>query len=150
MSTDQPKYYEAYEDRYRRVYAQGVEYWTGDPDEIAAVIGHVDEFLEFTGATPVGHSIIEFGCGEGFLGEYLLRRGYSYLGIDLAPSAVAKARNRIPGNDASFMLADITDAPDVRSGSAREDTPAQRSPRTAIKQWRSPRCRKSARRPPPC
>ena len=117
MCADPKKYYEAYEDRYRRVYAQGVKYWTGDPDEIATVTGHLDEFLQFAGTTPASDSIIEFGCGEGFLGEHLLRKGYSYLGIDLSPSALHRARSRLPGNDSSFMIGDITNMRDMQIGS---------------------------------
>jgi ubiquinone/menaquinone biosynthesis C-methylase UbiE len=117
MTTDRQKYYQSYEDRYRRVYAQGVEHWTGDPEEIAIVVGQLDEFLAFIGATPASACIIEFGCGEGFVGEYLLRKGYSYSGVDISPSALEKARSRIPEHDRSFILGDITRLPDVQSES---------------------------------
>ena len=117
MTTGPKKYYEAYEERYKRVYAQGVDYWTGDPNEIAAVISHLDEFFRYAGITPSSGSIIEFGCGEGFLGEYLLMKRYSYLGIDLSPSALEKARGRVQGSGSSFMLGDITNLHEVQSGS---------------------------------
>ena len=113
----QHRYYTTYEDRYRRVYAQGVEYWTGDPEEITAVICLVDDFIEFAKVTPFFHSIIEFGCGEGFLAKHLLQKGYSYLGVDISPSALNKARNRISESDPRFMLGDVTNLPEVRSGS---------------------------------
>jgi SAM-dependent methyltransferase len=117
MKFIQHRYYTTYEDRYQRVYAQGVDYWTGDPEEIAAVICLVHDFIEFAKVTPFLHSIIEFGCGEGFLAEHLLQRGFSYLGIDISPSALNKARNRIAGSDSRFMLGDVTNLPEVRSGS---------------------------------
>jgi len=116
MRIFQHRYYNAYEDRYRRVYAQGVEYWTGD-QEVAAVICLVDDFIKFSKGTPFSHSIIEFGCGEGFLAEYLLQKGYSYLGVDISPSAINKARNRISESDSRFMLGDVTNLPEVRSDS---------------------------------
>ena len=82
MTTRHAKYYEAYDDRYRRVYVQGVPYWTGDPAEMATTIQHVDDLFHYAGIAPASHSIIEFGCGEGFLAEYLLSKGDSYLGMD--------------------------------------------------------------------
>ncbi len=117
MTTDQEKYYRAYEDRYRRVYGQGVDYWTADPDEIATVIKHLNQFFQDTGITPGFGSIVEFGCGEGFLAEYLLSKGYSYLGIDLSPSALEKARHRVRGYDSKFILGDITDLSDIQADS---------------------------------
>ena len=116
MGIIQYRYYTTYEDRYRRVYAQGVEYWTGD-QEIAVVIGLVDDFIKFSKGTPFSHSIIEFGCGEGFLAEHFLQKGYSYLGVDISPSALNKARNRISESDSRFMIGDVTNLPEVRSGS---------------------------------
>jgi len=110
----QHRYYTTYEDRYRRVYAQGVEYWTGD-QEIAAVICLVNDFIDFAKSSPSFPSIIEFGCGEGFLAVPLLKKGYSYLGVDISPSALNKARDRISESDSRFMLGDITSLPEVRS-----------------------------------
>lgn len=115
MSTCRQPYYEAYEDRYRRVYAQGVACWTGDPEEIGTVISQVDEFLDGAGVTSASGAIIEFGCGEGFVGEHLLRKGYSYLGIDLSDAALQKARARVPGMESSFLRADVTNMPDLPS-----------------------------------
>lgn len=117
MTTKPNKYYEAYEDRYRRVYAQGIDYWAGNPDEIETVIRYVDQFLVYVGAAPLLDAIVEFGCGEGFLGEYLLSKGYSYLGIDLSPSALEKAHCRVAATNDSFILGDITDLFQVPSDS---------------------------------
>ncbi len=117
MSTKTKKYYECYEDRYRRVYAQGVDYWTGNPDEISSVIKYLEEFLVYAGVNPSFDEIVEFGCGEGFLGEHLLSRGYSYLGIDLSLSVLEKARNRVRIGMSSFIHGDITDLVEVKSGS---------------------------------
>ena len=117
MTPDPTKYYERYVDRYSRIYAQGVSYWTGNPDEVGAVLRSVDEFLSYAKATPASASVVEFGCGEGFLGEHLLAKGYSYLGIDIAPSALAKARARAGGKASAFMLGDVTRLIEVRSDS---------------------------------
>lgn len=72
------KYYTLYEDRYRRVYEQGIEYWSADPEEIAREINNIEQFLNYTGCHPSTTSIIEFGCGEGYLAKYLLECGFRY------------------------------------------------------------------------
>jgi len=70
MTSDRRKYYETYEDRYRSVYAQGIELWTGDPEEIATVFGQLDEFLAFIGATPASARIIILGKPPALPGDW--------------------------------------------------------------------------------
>ena len=41
---------------------------------------------------PPPASIVEFGCGTGWLSLYLARRGYEVLGVDISEDAVASAR----------------------------------------------------------
>ena len=89
-------YYAAYERRYRSVYAQGVRYWTAGPDERGDVARAVDSFLDSMSASSGTH-VVEFGSGEGYAGECVARRGYRYTGIDIARSAIAKARDRLAG-----------------------------------------------------
>lgn len=117
MNTDSQDYYRSYEDRYRRVYAQGVEYWSGDPNEIATVIGLVEQFLHSADIAPASGPIVELGCGEGFLGEYLLRKGYSYTGVDISPSALDKARKRLAGHELRFVLGDVTNLSELQTES---------------------------------
>jgi SAM-dependent methyltransferase len=52
--------------------------------------------------------VIEFGCGEGFVAEHFLSRGYDYLGLDISESAIEKAREHtgIQGRG-SFSVADV-------------------------------------------
>lgn len=104
------KYYNVYEDRYKRVYAQGVEYWTNDPTEIKDSIDKLNGFLECYRLLSQDTKIIEFGCGEGHIAQYLTERGYEYLGVDLSPSAIEKAKERIGNNKASedLLLGDVT------------------------------------------
>ncbi len=104
------KYYYLYEDRYRRIHSQGFEYWISDPDEIPLVISSIDKFLDYACCQPQTASIIEFGCGEGFLADHLLKRGFRYLGVDISESALLKARQiaGAKGKDV-FLLADVTD-----------------------------------------
>ncbi len=85
-------YYMAYEDRYQRVFAAGIELWGHSPD---------DEILVRTLAAWVeendlaGKTVVEFACGEGAAGVILAKLGVRYRGVDIAPSAVEKARGRL-------------------------------------------------------
>ena len=104
------KYYHAYEDRYKRVYSQGIKYWTNDPTEIKASTEKLEGFLKYYGFSPKNAKIIEFGCGEGHLAQYLIQKGYQYLGVDLSTSAIAKAKQRLDesGISGNFLLGDVT------------------------------------------
>lgn len=104
-------YYLAYEQRYRRVYAQGVDFWTAHPDEIRQTTEALDAFL--ADRCPPDPLILECGCGEGHLAAHLLSRGFRrYVGVDIAPTAIAKARSRTdggpPGARPVFHVADTT------------------------------------------
>lgn len=101
-------YYHAYEQRYRRVYEQGVPYWSAFPQELELVHRQIDDFLAFyefqTSAT-----LLECGCGEGYLASYLAKQGCRYTGVDFSSSAIDKARRRLTaGVDAEFFVEDIT------------------------------------------
>jgi len=106
---DKP-YYTAYDKRYRAVYAQGVEYWTACPAELAAAESDVRRFLSEANVPP-GARLIEFGCGEGFVGALAAAIGYDYTGVDIAGSAIDKARARLAafGDRVHLHVADILD-----------------------------------------
>lgn len=109
-------YYTAYEQRYQAVYAQGVQYWTAFPAELDEIRSDVSAFLESTGL-PEASRVIEFGCGEGYVGELAIAHGCCYTGVDLAESALAKARERLPSDKHRIGLirADVTDLREVPS-----------------------------------
>jgi SAM-dependent methyltransferase len=105
-------YYAAYERRYASLYAQGVQHWTAHPEELRVISEAVGAFLgTVTPQTPRPLHVIEFSCGEGFVGEVLLSQGHRYTGIDLAPSAIEKARVRLGkfGDRVCLLVADILD-----------------------------------------
>jgi len=81
-------YYEAYEERYKAVYAAGVTAWghTAEDDGLATYIRLWAEENDLR-----GKHVIEFACGEGGGGVVLSRLGCRYHGVDLAPSALEKA-----------------------------------------------------------
>ena len=83
------KYYEAYDDRYRQVHGQGIQWFDSAPSAIVAQT--IAEF-EITG------KMLELGCGEGRDAAFLLSRGFDVLATDISPAAIAYCRKR----DAKF------------------------------------------------
>ncbi len=115
------KYYQAYEGRYRTVYSQGVKYWSDFPWEVQEDLAGLNSFLGFVRARPGVDRILEPGCGEGHLAVPLIQKGFDYLGVDLAPSALKKARSRLKEagleERARFVLHDATDLSFLPAGS---------------------------------
>lgn len=86
---EQKKYYEWYEHRYCTAFEAGAERWGHGPQDeglFEALKGWVEKY------TLKGKKIIEFACGEGASGVILSELGCLYHGVDIAPSAVEKAR----------------------------------------------------------
>jgi len=106
--TNEEKYYLRYDERYRRMHERGFERWVSSPEENTGVLDSIDKFLKNVSCEPSKTSIIEFGCGEGFVAEHLLSLDYDYLGLDISESAIEKAREHTgtQGRD-SFLVADV-------------------------------------------
>lgn len=106
-SEQERKYYFAYEDRYRRVYEQGVPFWSAFPQELKEELEGLEELLRFyhehashagtctRPATQVRPRLLEPGCGEAPLAPRVVSLGLDYVGVDLAPSALKKAKERL-------------------------------------------------------
>jgi SAM-dependent methyltransferase len=65
--------------------------------------------LEEAGIEPRGRAVLDVGCGAGFFTDYYLNRGARVTGIDIAPTSVARLRERHP--EARFVLADVSETP---------------------------------------
>jgi hypothetical protein len=104
-------YYTAYENRYKSAYEAGAERWGHSPDNMelaGALAGWVAEYKL------AGKLIIEFACGEGASGVILTKLGCSYHGIDIAPSAVEKARSLLKGySSVNITLCDMVRQPQI-------------------------------------
>ena len=83
------KYYEAYDDRYRQIHSQNLQWFYDDPTPI--VIETVKEF-----DIPQSQKILELGCGEGRDAYGLLQMGYEVLATDISEAAIRYARNKWP------------------------------------------------------
>lgn len=85
-------YYMAYENRYKKVYDAGATLWGHSPDD-GILVKALSKWVDENGLR--GKRVIEFACGEGSCGIILSRLGCIYHGVDIAPSAVEKARTAI-------------------------------------------------------
>ncbi len=98
------KYYEAYEDRYKKVHSEKNLAWAGE--------GHsptIEKLLKKYGATK-NSRILEIGCGEGQNAIYLLSRGYNVLASDISPEAIRWCKQKAKEKNVSeqpFFVMDI-------------------------------------------
>jgi hypothetical protein len=88
--------------RYQRTLFDGVAglyqaTWPGYP-------GHVVEFVVATAGLDTGSTVLEAGCGTGQLTEGLACFGYGLTVIDIGPSMIAAARQRLEGPAVSFQV----------------------------------------------
>ena len=86
---EQEKYYEWYEHRYRAAFQAGADRWGHGPQD-EALIEALKSWVEKYHLK--GKKIIEFACGEGASGVILSELGCIYHGVDIAPSALEKAK----------------------------------------------------------
>lgn len=101
---DKP-YYLAYEERYQTAFAAGIDYWGHDPGD-TTLAEALDGWVRANRLS--GRRVIEFACGEGAAGILLSRLGCRYLGVDIAPSAVEKTKQRLAGfQNAQVRLLDM-------------------------------------------
>ena len=93
------KYYEAYDDRYRQIHNQNLQWFYDDPTPIVAEI--IREF----GITQT-HKLLELGCGEGRDAYPLLLNGYDLLATDISPEAINFAKKKWPDFTEHFGVLD--------------------------------------------
>ena len=81
------KYYEAYDDRYRQVHRQELQWFHDLPSPI------VKKTIDAYGISKQ-HKLLELGCGEGRDAFPLLVDGYDLTATDISPEAVRFCRER--------------------------------------------------------
>ena len=91
------KYYEAYDDRYRQVHGQDLQWFASSPSPIVG---------EILARYNINGRLLEIGCGEGRDAGFLLARGYDVLATDVSPSAIDYARKRFPEFADRFQVLD--------------------------------------------
>ena len=70
---------------------------------------HVADFVAATARLGPGAAVLEVGCGTGQLTERLTRSGFRLTAIDIGPSMVAGARQRLAGAEVSFHVTSFED-----------------------------------------
>jgi SAM-dependent methyltransferase len=97
----------AYDERYRRVYKAGAEYWE-EPVLTEALV----KFL-FENKLQKGSSAVEFGCGEGRDSVFLARSGFKVVGIDTSRSGLTRAKRLSKGEkvDVDLLIGDAVNLP---------------------------------------
>ena len=93
------KYYEAYDERYRQVHAQHLQWFCEKPSPIIAQI--IREF-----SITSQHKILEIGCGEGRDASALLKSGFDLLATDVSSEAISFCRSELPGYAEHFQILD--------------------------------------------
>ena len=93
------KYYEAYDDRYRQIHQQNLQWFYDDPTPV------VVQTIRKQGITRA-HRILELGCGEGRDAFALLEQGYDLLATDTSPAAIAYAQRKKPEFSGNFAVLD--------------------------------------------
>ena len=92
----QQKYYEAYDNRYRQIHGQNLQWASDQPSAIVA-----QTMKQFSVSS--GDALLEIGCGEGRDAAALLRDGYHLLATDISPEAIRYCREKFPAYAARFQ-----------------------------------------------
>ena len=100
------KYYEAYEERYKKIHLEENTSWMDEkPSEI------ILELLLKYGANR-SSKILEIGCGEGQNAIYLLTNGLNVVATDVSPEAISWCKKQCKQNkisDSKFFVLDALD-----------------------------------------
>lgn len=87
---DRPLYEQQWDQTYRQAYAQGRRHWRPEmatPPVFAQFMASADAPLPAPGSR-----VLEAGCGDGLNAIYLAQRGYVVTGVDVSPTAIARAK----------------------------------------------------------
>lgn len=93
------KYYEAYDDRYRQVHAENLQWFADEPSGI--VLQTINRFRISKDAR-----MLEIGCGEGRDARPLLAQGFNLLATDISPEAISYCRKLDPDHAESYSVLD--------------------------------------------
>ena len=93
------KYYEAYDDRYRKLHSQDLQWFCDAPTPI------LREVMTKFGITKE-HKVLELGCGEGRDAYPLFEQGYHLLATDISPAVVRYAQKKWPQYSDCFEVLD--------------------------------------------
>ena len=108
MNHDTPKYYAAYEERYKTAHQNGVSWASTQQTPI------VMEILQRY-QIQYDHQLLEIGCGEGRDAKAVLDHGYDLLATDISAEAIAYCKRMMPEYASNFRVLDcLSDKLDAR------------------------------------
>jgi SAM-dependent methyltransferase len=90
------------------------DYETAFADDLARLLVDIRVLDDAADRFPSHRPVLDIGCGPGQVGAYLVGRGASVVGVDLAPEMLKVAHRRAP--ELRLVCADMRSLP-VRSGS---------------------------------
>lgn len=94
---------------YSLLYGLGIRPWEEDTEPQLEQLRGLLERVE-RGRDPAGAKALDLGCGTGRFTVELARRGWDVVGVDIVPTAVELAQQRVhaAGVPASVVLGDVT------------------------------------------
>lgn len=95
----QRKYYEAYDNRYRQVHEQNLQWFYENSSPIVMEV--IREF-----SVSKQHKLLEIGCGEGRDAYPLLEQGFDLLATDVSLEAIQFCQKKMPGYAEHFQVLD--------------------------------------------
>ena len=96
-----PKYYEAYDKRYRQVHAKSIS-WESDENS-PIVIETIQKYVKV-----VNPKILDIGCGEGRDCLFLLNLGYDVQALDVSNEAINYCKRKVSAtNRRRFHVVDV-------------------------------------------
>ena len=95
----QKKYYEAYDDRYRQIHKQELQWFSEAPSPI------VFETIQAYSISPQS-KLLEIGCGEGRDAYPLLGQGFDLLATDVSQEAITYCQTKFPDFSEHFQVVD--------------------------------------------
>ena len=93
------KYYEAYDDRYKQIHKQDLQWSSEMPSKIVAETIHACSL-------PANAKILEIGCGEGRDAHLLLTQGFDVLATDVSSEAISYCKKKFPDFSKHFQVVD--------------------------------------------
>lgn len=106
MKYETPKYYTAYEERYKNAHQNGVS-WASDRS--SSIVMEIIRKYNIQ----KDHCLLEVGCGEGRDSKAVLDAGYNLTATDVSGEAIAYCKKIMPEFENNFNVLDcLTDNPD--------------------------------------
>jgi SAM-dependent methyltransferase len=107
---EQRRFVGEFEEMYRREAEEGYDSWHQED-----VGGLLDKRLSLTILDGVpAKRVLDMGCGKGAFTSLLVRPGREVVGVDISPTAIEKARERVP--EADFRVGTTDDVEAVAPG----------------------------------